>query len=65
MACLVNGMRRYAALMGRDITPNEQRRIDELERPLEARQRCARLTLEEVIAALERGRQRNASSAIE
>jgi hypothetical protein len=64
MACLVNGMRRYAALMGRDITPEEQRRIDELERPPD-RQRCARLTLEQVTEALERGRRRAASSAIE
>jgi len=63
MACLVNGTRRYAAWMGRDLTPDEQRQIDELERPLEARQHCARLSLEEVTEALERGRGRAAASA--
>jgi hypothetical protein len=61
---LVAGIRRYAAWMGRDVTPDEQRRIAELERP-PARQRCARLTLEQVTEPLERGRRRAASSAIE
>jgi hypothetical protein len=60
MECLVSGMRRYAADMGRDLTPDEQRRIEEMERPLEAGRSRARLKREELIATLERGRQRNA-----
>jgi hypothetical protein len=61
-ASLVAGIRRYAACMGRDITADEQRRIEALERPPD-RHRCARLTLEQVTEALERGRRRAAGSA--
>jgi hypothetical protein len=64
VASLVAGIRRYAAWMGRDVTADEQRRIEELERPPD-RQRCAGLTLKEVTEALQRGRLRAASSAIE
>jgi hypothetical protein len=61
MECLVSGMRRYAEDMGRDLTADEQRRIEEMERPLEAGRTRARLNREELIATLEGGRQRNAS----
>jgi hypothetical protein len=62
---MVRSIRHAAKYLGRELTPDDERRIAELERSLEGRQRCGTLTIEEVTAVLERGRQRNASRANE
>ena len=61
-ACLASGMRRYATSLGRDLTPEGQQRIAELERPRTMR---VPLTIETVTEALHAGRQRAASGASE
>jgi len=55
-ACLVSGLRRYAASLGRDLTAEGQQRIAELERPAEGRTTRVPLTIETIAEALERGR---------
>jgi len=65
LAGMVRGIRSCAASLGRDLTPEEQQRIAELERPLDARTMRVPVTIEAVSEALERGRQRAASSVSE
>jgi len=56
---MVAGIQRYGASMNRNLTAEEQRRIEEWEQPPEGRQRKLRpLDLQTVTEILEAGRQR-------
>ena len=65
MTMMARGIRACAASLGRDLTPEEQQRIADWERPPEPRTMRGPLTIETIAEALGQGRLRAASGDFE